>query len=216
MKNLSSVLYSTQLIALVTPYFVVFLGWNILQNAWYAMLGYHLLIVLFLVLNMSSRYTWTNLFGTWKPLWLLTTAAASAGSGVVLYLIWPLLNTRLSLQALTEAVGLSGSAWYLFVVYFCLVNTWLEELYWRGYLGNSSRGVHITDFAFAGYHCLVISAVTTWPWQLLTIGVLVVAAWWWRQAVRTCEGLAIPILAHGIADTSVMIALTLILKKVVF
>ncbi len=108
------------------------------------------------------------------------------------------------------SVGLSGYSWLLFVFYHALVNPWLEEVFWRGFLGSRAMYPTTEDLLFAGYHIPIMALFLGWPWLIPAFSVLLISAWFWRWLARKCNGLVVPALSHLAGDASVMAALWVI------
>jgi hypothetical protein len=185
------------------PYLAVLCGLYWLHSAWVAVLLYHLGIVVML----SGEKQWAHgrtLFAGYAPWQVPATALGGIGAGAVLYLLWPLLGMPAAFGGKLAGFGLTSSLWPFFFGYFILVNPWLEELYWRAYLGHSSLRPAWNDLCFAGYHLLVLAFFVRWPWLLLTLCALVAVAWIWRQLARQQHGLCAPMLSHVFADAGTM------------
>ena len=125
--------------------------------------------------------------------------------GLIIYFLAPYSGLISNLNPVLLSLGLSGSLWLIFVIYHSTINPWFEELYWRGYLGSSKKGLVLTDFIFSGYHLLVLALFLNWYWLILAFIILTIAAWFWRQLARKNKGLLISILSHMAADASIMI-----------
>jgi hypothetical protein len=175
-----------------------------LHNAWVAVLLYHLGMVAML----SGEKQWSHgrsLFAGYAHWHVPVTAFGGIGAGALLYLLWPLTGKMAgSFGAHLASFGLTPALWPLFFGYFILVNPWLEELYWRGYLGDSSLRPTWNDLFFAGYHLLVLAIFVSRPWLLLTLCALVAVAWIWRQLARQQHGLCASMLSHAFADAGTM------------
>ncbi len=199
---------------LLLPVFVyaaIFAGLYVFKSAWTAILAYHILIVLVLVLDPPAGL-WKKLTSGWnhKQGILLTLFCTLAG--LVLFLFLPIMQPDgCPLSTSLDALGLTGDTWILFMLYFSIVHPILEEIFWRDYLVNTNSRYPITlDFAFAGYHILVLVWFVTIPWVALAFVVLCAASWIWRITADRNNGLLIPIVSHAIADLSVIIAVSLI------
>ncbi len=192
------------------PYIAVVIGLYGLENAWVAMVGYHLGMAVVLWLA-RGRWDGKSLATGWS--WrvgvLVTPLFISAG--VAILLLWPMVKlSGIVLADVLDAYGLGGGAWWLFVGYYCLINPPLEELYWRGLL-NSGTGRPIgTDLLFGGYHGLVMGLFVTVPWAVITVVLLCAISWIWRLAGHRFNGLALPWATHVVADVGVMAAVCLL------
>jgi hypothetical protein len=138
------------------------------------------------------------------------TFAGSVATGGLLLLGWPWL-VKLPDQDLGLFLaqwGLTARSWPVFVGYFCLINLWLEELYWRDRVASLSRRNWETAAWFAGYHALVLMPVLYgWAVILALLG-LTLTGWWWQRLLRSGSGLTGPMLCHLAAEVSLMLALT--------
>jgi membrane protease YdiL (CAAX protease family) len=128
-------------------------------------------------------------------------------SGPALYLTYPFFTGGdQPLGPVLGRLGLSGAPWLAFMVYYTLVNPFIEEWYWRGVLGSESRLPVASDVAFAGYHAVVLVAFIPAYWAALTAASLTGAAWLWRQLAARAGGLLVPVATHLLADLSVIVA----------
>ncbi len=185
------------------PYIAVLGGLYWLHSAWVAVLLYHLGMVAIL----SGEKQWARgrtLFAGYAHWQVPATALGGVGVGIVLFAFWPLLGIPTAFGDKLAGFGITRTLWPFFFAYFILVNPWLEELYWREYLGHASPRPAWNDLFFAGYHLLVLAFFVRWPWLLVTLGVLVAAAWLWRQLARRQRGLCAPMLSHIFADAFTM------------
>jgi hypothetical protein len=125
--------------------------------------------------------------------------------GPIIWLIWPYAQIEhLPLSDSLAMFGLQGKPWIAFIIYYSLVNPWLEEWFWRGYMSDTSRCGAWSDLLYAGYHALVLGSFVTWPWILFALVVLTFAGTVWRLLAKRCDGLLIPVLGHMIADVTVI------------
>lgn len=189
------------------PYLAVAAGLILFHSGWAALVGYHVGIIAVLTLEGAWEIA-PRLLAGWHPARFALSLTASALSGPLLLWLWPWVQAQDALDAQLAAWGLSGAAWPAFALYFTLANGWLEEGYWRGYLGKTARGPCWADLWFAAYHMIVLSAIVDWPWQLFSLILLIAAAWLWRQAAHATGGLLVPVLAHIAADASIMLAVS--------
>ena len=199
---------------LLLPLFVyaaIYAGLYVFKSAWGAILAYHFVIVLELVLDPPAGL-WKKIISGWnfKQGILLTLFCSLAGGVLLLFL--PMMQPEGSpLSSSLQALGLTGDTWILFMLYFTIVHPVLEEIFWRDYLvENNSRYPIALDFAFAGYHILVLVWFVTISWVALAFVVLCAASWIWRITADRNNGLLIPIVSHSIADLSVVLAVNLI------
>src|SRR5689334_12494148 len=116
------------------PYLAVAIGMFWLRNAFAALLGFHVAILLSLLLA-RSRVPVRLLFKSRDIRWVALSVLLCGSSGVSLYFLWSTFGVVSDLSAEVETFGLTRSMWPIFILYFSLVNPLVEEYFWRGYLG---------------------------------------------------------------------------------
>lgn len=198
-------------IAPLIPYLAVSIGLLLLHNAWIAVLAYHAGVIA-VVMASPAKFNPLDLFRTnnWKV--PAVTAAIGVGSGILVYLLLPLIEKSTSLDQYLLKIGLTHTTWPFFILYFFLVNPFLEEYYSRGFLGRNSKKLTLNDLFFSGYHLLVLAAIFSPIWLVVIFLALVLGAWMWRQADRLAQGLLPSTVSHLAVDLSVMLAVFLLLR----
>jgi hypothetical protein len=93
------------------------------------------------------------------------------------------------------------------VAYYVLLNPFLEEYYWRGFLGSSAKRPVLNDFLFAGYHLIVLARTLDLIWLVVVFLCLCGAAWFWRQISRITGGLLAAYISHMAADITVILSI---------
>jgi hypothetical protein len=191
-----------RLVALTVPYVAVLIGVHVLKSGWAAILLYHAGMLAFLFalggLGFCGRGWGARAFALLVVPCLL--------GGPALFVLVPIVVPSLDLAAALDSLGLRGASWLVFMVYYTIVNPWLEEGYWRGALGSSSSSITASDVFFGGYHVLVLAYFIPWYLGLLVAALLMGVAWVWRKVATRCGGLLIPALTHLAADASVILA----------
>lgn len=194
------------------PYLAVLIGMFLFHSAWAAVLLYHLGMAL--VLSLDRGWGQARRLGAgMQPLNLTATSLFGLSGGALLYFLWPLLGVPPGVGESLAGLGITQAAWPAFIAYFCLVNPWLEEVYWRGYLGDSAVRSVANDVLFAGYHVLVLSVFVWWPWLIVVLAGLVAAGWVWRQQARRTGGLLVPMVSHFLADAGVFLTVYLLVIR---
>jgi uncharacterized protein len=188
------------------PYVAVLIGLMVIHNAWITLLSYHAGIVLFLTLDRKKGNNFHILYFR-NPVWGIAAILFGILGGVLLYILWPILGITLDFGMSLARLGLKGSTWIIFILYFSVVNPVLEELFWRGYLGNDKLLPIVQDLLFSGYHLLVLAMFVGVPWLLVVFVILGAAAWFWRQLVRISSGLILPIISHMAADLTLILVI---------
>ncbi len=195
-----------KIIAPIIPYITIGIGLLLLNNAWIAIIAYHLGIIVVLLLS-RERLSLKKLFRSTGYKIPLFTALVGACSGILLYLLWPLLSIPPDINVYLQNIGLTRQAWPYFLAYFALVNPWIEEYYWRGYLGNDSKYPTLNDVFFSGYHIMVMAGKVAIIWLLVVFAALLLGAWFWRQSNRISHGLLPSLVSHLAADITVIFSI---------
>ncbi len=195
-------------IAPVAVYLAVGLGLFLFRNAWSALLGFHLAIILSLLIakpNLPIKILCTS--SSIKC--ILVSILLCAGSGIILYFFWDKFGVADDVSTHVEALGLNQSNWLVFIAYFTLSNPWIEEYFWRGYLGSTTTNFYLSDFLYSGFHGLILMNKVPMDMVMYSMAILVVAAWFWRQIARENHGLLASVLGHMAADLSILLAVFL-------
>lgn len=195
------------------PTGAVLFGLHGLHHAWVAILVYHLGIVAFALLLRGRRLTTRNPGGA-SDLRLEPSRAVLVGfavlcalTGAVLYILWDaMVSPGQSLVRWLAQQGLWGPGWWLFVPYFALVHPVLEEWHWSRIEEGTPLRVGILDLLFGAYHVLVLASLVRWPWLVLLFAVLTAVRVQWRSWYRSRRTRWLPLLTHGLADLSVIVA----------
>ena len=192
-------------IASLLVYLAVALGLFVFRNAWSALLGFHLAIVISLLITKPDVPI-KILFTSKSIKWILISILLCGSSGIALYFLWDKFGIASELPPSVETMGLHQSNWPAFILYFSLLNPWLEEYFWRGYLGSQTTNFHISDFLYAGFHGLILINKVQTGTIVYSLAVLALAGWFWRQIAREDNGLLAPVLGHMAADLTILMA----------
>jgi hypothetical protein len=197
--------------AALAPYAALAVSFFILHNAWIALLSFHLSMLAFIFLNrsrISSRANFKN--GNYK-IYLINAAMGAAA--LVFYFLWPLSGIPQDVHPVLKSIGLSQGNYLYLLAYFVAVNPWIEEYFWRGYLGSAAKGITPSDVLFAGYHVMLLATVIGAIWLIPAFVILFSAAWFWRQCDRWSQGLGASIISHIAADAAISVVLILMIIK---
>lgn len=192
----------------ILVYFAVSIGLFQFHSAWAALIGFHLAIIISLLMakpNIPINILLTNT----GIKWILISMLLCGSSGVTLYFLWEYFGFANDLSSQVKSLGLNSSNWILFITYFALVNPFVEEYFWRGYLGALTKGLHISDFLYAGFHALILIGKVRVSSMIYALTMLILAGWLWRQIFREDKGLIAPVLGHMTADFSILITVYL-------
>jgi len=195
-------------IAPVFVYIAVGVGLFIFRSAWSSLLTFHIAIIISLLIA-KPRFPLRMLLSSRDIKWILTSILLCGSSGITLYLLWDKFGIASDLGAHVEAIGLNSSTWIPFIAYFTLVNPFVEEYFWRGYLGSPNTEFYLSDFLYAGFHGLILLNKVQPSMILYSLALLVLAGWFWRQMARIDGGLLAPVLGHMAADFAILMAVYL-------
>lgn len=195
-----------KIFAPIFPYLAVGMGLFFFNNAWAALFGFHIAILL-TVLVLRPSLSARTLFKSRSPKWILASVLFCSTSGIGLYFLWPVFGVIGDLSAQLLAMGLTPASWPWFLAYFSLVNPFVEEYFWRGVLGNDSLKPYFGDVVFAGYHAMILWGRVHLVFILFAVSVLVSAGWLWRQISREDGGLLSASLGHMAADFTILVTI---------
>jgi membrane protease YdiL (CAAX protease family) len=203
---------SLKSVCVAVPYAAVIIGLYILKNAWITIGLYHIPIALFLIGGDRK--------GLLKKIRTGSNCKIAAVSIILAAMIFPIIffcwrYMQLESVHLNTALadfGLHGASWFFFMIYFSIIQPFLEELYWRGYLQSNHRYFSWADFAFAGYHMLVLGLFIKPAWLVIAFIVLTGAARVWRYIAYKLQGLAVPLLSHVAADISIVAVTNILIR----
>ena len=193
-------------IVALLAYLAVGMGMFQLHNAWGALLGFHIVIVVSL-LWIRPNIPIAILFKSTNIKWILLSVLLCGSSGLGLHFLWAYFGPATDLPAQIQSLGLTPATWPGFIAYFALVNPLLEEYFWRGYLGDPTNGFYIYDLIYAGYHVLVLLGKVPMHSIIFALSGLTFAGWLWRQVAREDRGLFAPVLGHMAADFTILVAI---------
>jgi len=186
-------------------YLAVGLGIFQFHSAWGALLGFHFAIIVSLLIarpNIPIKMLAINN----NIKWIVISVLLAGSSGIALYLLWDYPGFANNVSAQVEALGLNSSNWIPFIAYFALVNPLIEEYFWRGFLGSSTKGLYLSDFLYSGFHGLILMGKVRMELLIFALTMLVLAGWFWRQVTRENQGLLASVLGHMAADITILLA----------
>ncbi|HSK88914.1 MAG TPA: hypothetical protein VK880_11175, partial [Anaerolineales bacterium] len=139
----------------IMPYLAVAVGLFWARHEFLALLGFHLAIILSLIVARSS-IPLSLLFRSRDARWVLLSVLLCGSSGISLYILLSYFGVIGDLWEHVQALSLTSSTWPVFITYFVLVNPLIEEYFWRGYLGSPTMGFYPSDFLYSGFHGLIL------------------------------------------------------------
>ena len=195
-------------IAPALAYLAVGLGLFQFHSAWGELVGFHVVIIVSLLI-VKPNIPVTILFKSTNLKWMLLSILLCGGGGVSLYFLWDKFRFANDLPAQVAALGLNTTTWLPFIAYFTLVNPFVEEYFWRGYFENPTKSLYVYDFIYSGFHALILIGKVHSYSIIFGLSVLVFAGWLWRQIAREDHGLLAPVLGHMVADFTILMAVYL-------
>jgi len=190
-------------IVFVLPYLAIWAGLFLFKNAWLTLLGFHVSVLIALTI-LRPRVPLNILFKSSHPKWIIISVLFCSTSGIGLYFLWHSFGITHDLPAQLISLGLNPSSWAAFIAYFSLVNPFVEEYFWRGVLGNTTKKIFVIDAVYAGYHAIILWGRVPLSSVLFAVMILTSAGWLWRQFSREDGGLLAAVLGHMAADFSIL------------
>ena len=201
-----------KLTSAAVPYVAVLIGLYVFRNGWIAIGLYHFGIIVFLIAGDRNRLL-KRIRSGWNPVMAVSSVVMSVMIFPSIFFFWEYMQLEnVRLNTTLAGFGLHGTSWFFFMIYFSMVHPFLEELYWRGYLESNRKYFSWTDFAFAGYHILVLAWFIKLSWLVIAFFVLTAAAYYWRYVASKLEGLVVPLLSHIIADVCIIAAINVLMR----
>lgn len=133
--------------------------------------------------------------------------------------MWLLLHRGVDAVWIRETLiqwGLTTDWIWPFAVYIIIVNSFLEELLWRGFVmqrlldGISRwRAMLVSSFFFALYHLIVGVVLFGWKWGAIITGLVFFAGMLWAWMKGKFPSVYATWFSHLLADVGIMISLFL-------
>ncbi len=197
------------LFAAIFPIIAVSIGLHLLHNGWAAILLYHAGMLSVMARYGSFRGLRRHAVSGFRVFPCLVMMVFCAFSGVLVYLLWPLIySSEIPFGSLLSQYGLGPRSRILFILYFSIIHPVIEESYWRGWFSHSETNVApwLEDISFATFHVFVLVLFIHPIWILVAFAVLVAIANIWRKTDKHFGGLALPLLSHAVADITIVVA----------
>ncbi len=195
-------------IAPALAYLAVGLGLFVFHSAWGALAGFHIAILISLLIA-RPKLPVSILLKSTNIKWIVLSVLLCGSSGVSLYFLWDKFRFANDLPAQVESLGLNSITWLPFIAYFALVNPFVEEYFWRGHFGSPTKSLYLYDFIYSSFHALILIGKVHTGSIVLGLAVLVFAGWLWRELAREDQGLLAPVLGHMAADFAILVAVYL-------
>ncbi len=182
-----------RILKLLAPYFAVGVFWCLFDNAWLAILAYHVQI---LIWSGRSLYGGQRIRLSGTVLLALPIGLA----GPLFYFLLPYI-TQSSLTDWLNAHQLSRLSLLAMIPYFGLLHPFIEQLYWAP-LRRSTPWAHPI---FAGYHLLVLYSLLILPWVIISFILLPPESFLWQLMESKSGSLTARVISHILADFGVVV-----------
>ncbi|HOV13245.1 MAG TPA: CPBP family intramembrane metalloprotease [Spirochaetota bacterium] len=193
------------------PIPIVLFGLLVLKNAFLTILFYHIFMISVLVIN-KAPINFKDFFKGWDTKWGLLLIIGGLSTGFIALLFWNLIFlTDIPFTTQLEKIGLSKSNWFLFLLYFSVINPVIEEVFWRGYFRDKNIRFNLECVGFASYHLFVLYFFVKIYWLPVVFIFLFIASIFWKIIYKKYEGLLVPLISHVLADLSIVFAVTVVL-----
>ncbi|NQF15733.1 CPBP family intramembrane metalloprotease [Brevibacillus sp. HB1.3] len=123
------------------------------------------------------------------------------------------------LQILLVQWDFSGNLVVWLILVLLVINPFLEEIYWRGYLFKKLEGrrtkrtmILLTSLFYSLYHFLSIIPLFSWPYNIAMILPVFLAGMIWGYMRDKSNSLMGSIVSHILADSGIMAVYLLFLK----
>ncbi len=202
------------------PYAAVGIGLYVFGSAWIAVGLYYGGVIIYIAATghkdlMAGLPAWAGnlrILRGWDRRLMMASSGIFVLGGVAVFFLWPFaVRADVDLARFLESMGVGGRRFAVFAVVFCLLNPFVEEVFWRGCLEDNRRRVSWIDAAFAGYHVPVLLMVMNVGMSAAAFAILCTASWYLRRLRHKSGGLGIGWTAHFFADASIMTAVWVLL-----
>ena len=168
-------------IAPILPYLAVWAGLFLFKSAWFALIGFHVAILLVLAV-VRPNIPINILFKSKYPKWILISVLFCSTSGIGLYFLWDLFGIAPDLPAQLQSIGLEFTSFVVCIHriffpgqsicrgIFLARSSWEQfkkTLYWRcylcglscvGFMGQGASIVHSICRYYPHFGRLVLAA----------------------------------------------------------
>jgi len=179
------------------PYLSVGIIWCGLHSAWWALIAYHVAILLSRDRSYKLQFQLSR-FGVLASLITLP-------SGVLAYYFLDSI-TKIPMQEWLVSYGLEGWKLWLMVPYFGLIHPVIEQIHWA----PLRRVSPISHLLFAGYHLLVLFTLFHIGWLIMAFIALAVISYVWFILQEKTQSLGANTLLHIYADFGLILAVVLL------
>jgi membrane protease YdiL (CAAX protease family) len=197
---------------ITSPYLAVILGVFFFKNGLFAVLLYHLILLICIIGINGSKALILIKSGFIRHIGPLICLGGLL-PGVFIFFLWPFAKQETAnLDQLMESVNLTNTSFTVFALYACFINPFLEESFWRGCFNPGAWPPSYIDALFSGYHAIVLIPVVKPIFVLLAFMALMCVGWVFRNIYRLTGGLVIPLLTHIVADIAILYAVWKIMQ----
>ncbi|PZE21032.1 CPBP family intramembrane metalloprotease [Paenibacillus xerothermodurans] len=206
----------------LAPTAMLLLGWNILHSVPVTFLLFYgfLLSVPFIELMLYNRRT----FGEACAEFAVEFKSRNMLYGVIAGIIFMFVITGTlsllqeqffdqdELRALLLEWHFSGAYVIALATVLIVINPFLEEIYWRGYMLSKLRrtmgimnAILITSICYSLYHLFLLVPMFHWPFNVLAVIPVFIAGVFWGWLRHKSDSLLGSIVSHILADVGIML-----------
>jgi len=204
------------------PLVFVFFGLVIFKNILITFILYHIIICM--VLPVINYYFWdhkpaplSEMLGLGRKDKRSILQGILIGAvffiGIIIFFDFVHFNflDKKHINNILNSLGFSSNIFIYFAIYFILINSVLEELFWRGYLyyqfGKSIRipfSSVIISFFFIQYHFFVIGLIFSVQVAFVFIPVIFIVSVIWCYLRHINSNIYAPLISHIMADMALI------------
>jgi len=210
---------------MILPYSIIWLGMNVLKSAVWSLALYHVVCLLPGIIWGRSVFA-----GKFKPpsyLQLLGLVVASAAFSFVSLFTYEhfgdLVLSNANVMDLLKTVGYSKDIFVPVSIYIVIVNPFLEELFWRGFVMPKldqlcpdfpHAGIIWSSFAYGAFHYPIMQLVMYPGWAEFGTVLLMIYGGLLALLYRKTNKILMPALAHALlTDLSAVLLMLALFKK---
>ncbi|MBA3855645.1 MAG: hypothetical protein C0507_01930 [Cyanobacteria bacterium PR.3.49] len=210
---------------MILPYSIIWLGMNVFKSAVWSLALYHIFCLL-----PGIVFYWSSIAKTLKPpgyLQLLGLALASVAFSFVSLFTYEhfgdLVLSSPHTMELLKTVGYSKEVFCPISIYIVIVNPFLEELFWRGFVMTKLDqlcpdfphcGIIWSSFAYGAFHYPIMQLVLYPGWAEFGTVLLMLYGAFLAVLYRRTGNVLMPVLAHALlTDLSAVLLMLSLFKR---
>jgi len=178
------------------------------RSAWAALLLYHVVLIIALVLRKNPPFDHTPL---WRGFSMITVAVGTAMMTFITFYLFQKLYaldpTGAYIARRFARVGLNTRTFIPFAAYCSFINPLLEETYWRGNYASNRPSAYMNDPLFGLFHLPIYVRFASPAVILGSIAGITCMGLCARWLAKRLNGLVTPTIIHLVGDLTAMAAM---------